>query len=63
MEIANDKTTPQACKELQIIVQTYYRWRKEYCTGRHEFAGRIIEAFRFSKFHDAFNWPAEGPEQ
>jgi putative transposase len=28
--IANGKTTPQACKEAQITVQTYYRWRKEY---------------------------------
>ena len=30
VEIANGKTTPQACKETQITVQTYYRWRKEY---------------------------------
>ena len=30
VEIANGKTTPQACKEAQITVQTYYRWRKEY---------------------------------
>jgi len=28
--IANGKTTPQACKEVEITVQTYYRWRKEY---------------------------------
>jgi putative transposase len=28
--IANGKTTPQACKEAEITVQTYYRWRKEY---------------------------------
>ena len=28
--IANGKTTPQACKEAGITVQTYYRWRKEY---------------------------------
>ena len=25
------KTTPQACQDAQIAVQTYYRWRKEYC--------------------------------
>ena len=30
VEIANEKATPQACKETQITVQTYYRWRKEY---------------------------------
>ena len=30
VEIANGKTTPQACKEAEITVQTYSRWRKEY---------------------------------
>ena len=30
VEIANGKTTPQACKEAGITQQTYYRWRKEY---------------------------------
>ena len=30
VEIANGKTTPQACKEAEITVQTFYRWRKEY---------------------------------
>ncbi len=29
-ELANGKTTPQACKEAEIIAQTYYRWRKEF---------------------------------
>ena len=28
--IANGKTTPQACKEAEITMQTFYRWRKEY---------------------------------
>ena len=28
--IANGKTTPQACQEAAITVQTFYRWRKEY---------------------------------
>ena len=32
VEIANGKTTPQACKEAEITQQTYYRWRKE-CGG------------------------------
>jgi putative transposase len=30
VEMANGKTAPQACKEAEITVQTYYRWRKEY---------------------------------
>ena len=30
VEITNGKTTPQACKETQITVQTYDRWRKEF---------------------------------
>ena len=30
VEIANGKTSPQACKEAEITIQTYYRWRKEY---------------------------------
>jgi putative transposase len=30
VELANGKTTPQACKEAQITAQTYYRWRKEF---------------------------------
>ena len=30
VEIANGKNTPQACKEVEITIQTYYRWRKEY---------------------------------
>jgi hypothetical protein len=28
--IANGKSTPQACKEAEITIQTYYRWRKEF---------------------------------
>jgi putative transposase len=28
--IANGKTTLQACKEVEIHIQTYYLWRKEY---------------------------------
>ena len=28
--IANEKTTPLACKEAGFTEQTYYRWRKEY---------------------------------
>ena len=34
VSIANGKTTPQACKEAEITVQTYYRWKKEHVTNR-----------------------------
>jgi putative transposase len=27
--IANGKTSPQALKEAEITIQTFYRWRKE----------------------------------
>jgi hypothetical protein len=30
VSIANGETTPQACKEAEITIQTFYRWRKEY---------------------------------
>jgi putative transposase len=30
VEVANGKSTPQACKEAEITIQTYYRWKKEY---------------------------------
>jgi len=33
--IANGKLTPQACKEAEITVQTFYRWRKEYGGLKH----------------------------
>jgi putative transposase len=29
VSIANGKTTPQACQEAEITMQTFYRWRKE----------------------------------
>jgi putative transposase len=28
--VANGKTLPQACKEAEIVEQTYYRWCREY---------------------------------
>jgi transposase-like protein len=30
LEIANGKTTPQACRDAEITAQAYYRWRKEF---------------------------------
>ena len=41
--IGNGKSTPQACKEAEITVQTYYRWRKEYGGLRLDQAKRLRE--------------------
>ncbi len=46
VEIANGKTTPQACKEAEITVQTYYRWRKEYGGLKLDQAKRLKELER-----------------
>ena len=46
VEIANGKTTPQACKEAEITVQTYYRWRKEYGGLKGDQAKKLKELER-----------------
>ena len=46
VEIANGKTTPQACKEAVITQQTYYRWRKEYGGLKLDQAKRMKELER-----------------
>ena len=46
VEIANGKPTPQACKEAEITVQTYYRWRKEYGGLKLDQAKRLKELVR-----------------
>ena len=38
--VANGKSLPQACKEVEIVEQTYYRWRKEYVAQADRMAGR-----------------------
>ena len=43
VEIANGKTTPQACKEAEITQQTYYRWRKEFGGLKLDQAKRLNE--------------------
>ena len=43
---ANGKTTPQACKEVEITMQTYYRWRKEYGGLKLDQARRLKELER-----------------
>jgi putative transposase len=46
VEIANGKTTPQACKEAEIAQQTYYRWRKEFGGLKLDQAKRLKELER-----------------
>ena len=46
VEIANGKTTPQACKEAEITVQTFYRWRKEFGGLKLNQAKRLEELER-----------------
>lgn len=41
--IANGKTTPQACKEAEITIQAFYRWRKEYGGLKMDQAKRLKE--------------------
>jgi putative transposase len=46
VEIANGKTTPQACKDAEITQQTYYRWRKEFGGLKLDQAKRLKELER-----------------
>ena len=41
--VGNGKTLPQACKEAEIVGQTYYRWRKEYGGLKVDQARRLKE--------------------
>jgi transposase-like protein len=41
--MANGKTTPQACRDAGITVQTYYRWRKEFGGLKLDQAKRLKE--------------------
>ena len=43
VQMANGKTTPQACRDAQITVQTYYRWRKEFGGLKLDQAKRLKE--------------------
>jgi putative transposase len=43
VSIANGKPTPQACKEAEITLQTFYRWRKEYGGLKMDQAKRLKE--------------------
>ena len=46
VEMANGKTTPQACKEAEITVQTFYRLRKEFGGLKLDQAKRLKELER-----------------
>ena len=46
VEIANGKTTPQACKEANITQQTDCRWRKEFGGLKLDQAKRLKELER-----------------
>ena len=46
VEIANGKTTPQACRDAQITAQTFYRWRKEFGGLKLDQAKRMKELER-----------------
>ena len=43
VEIANGKTTAQACRDAQITAQTYCRWRKEFGGLKLDQAKRLKE--------------------
>ncbi len=44
--MANGKTTAQACKEAEITIQTFYRWRKEFGGLKLDQAKRLKELER-----------------
>jgi putative transposase len=46
VEIANGRSTPQACKEAEITIQTYYHWKKEYGGLKLSQAKRLKERER-----------------
>ena len=41
--VANGKALPQACKEAEIVEQTYYRWRREFGGLKVDQARRLKE--------------------
>ena len=44
--LSQGKTVKQACKQLEVTEQTYYRWRKEYGGLRMDQAKRLRELER-----------------
>jgi len=46
VEMANGKTTAQACKEAEITIQTFYRWTKKFGGLKLDQAKRLKELER-----------------
>lgn len=46
LEIANGKTTPQACRDAEITAQTHCRWRREFGGLKLDQAKRLKELER-----------------
>ena len=46
VEMANGKSAAQACKEAEITIQTFYRWRKEFGGLKLDQAKRLKELER-----------------
>ena len=44
--VSQGRTVPQACKEVGIVEQTFYRWRKEYGGLQVEQAKKLKELQR-----------------
>ncbi len=44
--LSQGKTVSQACKQLEVTEQTYYRWRKEYGGLRMDQAKRLRDLER-----------------
>ena len=42
--VSQGRTVPQACKEVGIVEQTFYRWRKEYGDLKVEQASRAAHS-------------------
>ncbi len=59
--VAIGETLPQACKEAEIVEQTYYRWRKEFGGLKVEQARRLKEVEQENaKLHPANEDPFVG---
>ena len=44
--LSQEQTVPEACKQIEVSEQTYYRWRKEYGGLRLDQAKRLKELER-----------------
>ena len=44
--LSQEQTVPEACKQIEVSEQTYYRWRKEYGGLRRDQAKRLRELER-----------------